>query len=104
MCWFFKRKVKDVPEKVEDKQRTLSDEIRRYVRSTYITPARMMGERRVSFTAGEIHHGMGLKDRMPAVCSAIDAGKFSEFAKVKLVSRKGKKQTSTVRWTFDIKR
>jgi len=36
------------------------------------------------------------------VCSAIDAKKFEEFARVKLVKREGDKQGASARWTFKV--
>lgn len=79
-----------------------ADEVRQYALIVYIQPARRRGVKTVSFKASDIHKGMGLKERFPLVCSAIDADKFSEFASVILVKRDGPKQSSTVRWVFDL--
>lgn len=102
MCWFFKKKRTPVEPAGKAEGHSTADQIRKYAKITFITPARQKGQKSVSFSAIEIHKGLGLTDRYPAVCSAIDARKFCEFAKVKLVRREGKKQTSAVRWTFKV--
>lgn len=79
-----------------------ADSIRQYVLKVYITPARQRGEKRVEFTSSEIHKGMGLQSRFPLVCSAIDTDKFLDFASVILITREGPKQSSTVRWVYDL--
>jgi len=80
-----------------------SEEVREYVLVSLILPAKRRGIKTVTFTSSEIHKGMGLKDRFPLVCSAIDADKFLYYASVMLVTREGPKQSSTVRWTFEIR-
>ena len=115
MCWFFKRKeTKTVPQARED-QRSRADEIRKFVRSTYITPARKKGLAHVSFSAEEVKAGMAAVFAQPSskserwqgirsqsIISAIDAAKFCEFARVKRGKRAEKKGSSDVRWTFEL--
>jgi 5-methylcytosine-specific restriction enzyme B len=84
------------------KKLATADKVREYVLVTFILPARRRGERTISFSSSDIHNGMGLKGRFPLVCSSIDADKFLEYANVVLASREGPKQSSTVRWVFDI--
>lgn len=79
---------------------TTADEIRRFVVKTYIQPARSQSEKTVTFTANDIHEGMGLQSRFPLVCSSIDTDKFLEYARVTLVSRTGPHQSNTVKWVF----
>jgi hypothetical protein len=83
-------------------ERFTADQVRKYVKITYIIPARQQGKKRVTFSAADVHTGMKLHSRYPLVCSAIDAKKFLEFAKVKLETRTGPKQSSTARWTFRV--
>ena len=80
-----------------------AEEVRRYAFKK-IQEARQKGEKTVTFTALEIHKGMGLTQRFPLVCSAIDADKFLDYASVILISREGPKQSTTARWTFDLRR
>lgn len=86
----------------EPKDHSDADEIRKYAKVKFVTPARQKGEKTVAFSAYDIHKGLGYNSRMPAVCSAIDAKKFAEFARVKLVKRSGPRQGAATRWTFEI--
>jgi len=79
-----------------------ADKVREYALITFIKPARNRGDKTVTFTATDIHKGMALQERFPLVCSAIDTDKFLEYASVNLVIREGPKQSSTVRWVFDL--
>jgi len=79
-----------------------ANNVREYAKVTFIEPARRRGENTVAFTSRDIHQGMGLISRFPLVCSAIDAEKFQDYASVILVQRDGPKQSSTVRWVFDL--
>ncbi len=85
------------------KKTATADDIREYVLITHILPARRRGDTTVSFSSAGIHNGMGLKERFPLVCSTIDADKFLDYANILLVKREGPKQSSTVRWKFDVK-
>lgn len=49
----------------------LTDSIRDFIWKTKIEPAKKRGLDRITIRAGDIHMAMGLKDRMPAVCSAL---------------------------------
>jgi hypothetical protein len=80
-----------------------AEEVRRYALKQ-IQAARLRGEKTITLTASDIHKGLGLKSRFPLVCSAIDADKFLDFASVILIKRDGPRQSSTVRWVFDLKR
>lgn len=79
---------------------TQADRIRQFVLDYYIRPARERNQSTVKIVAGEVHSAMGLRDRMPAVCSALDADKFLSYARVTLVSRSGPEQGSTATWVF----
>lgn len=81
---------------------TTADDVRQYAVTAIILPAKRRGMKTVTFSSSDVHNGMGLAERFPLVCSAIDAKKFEEFAGVLLVNRKGPKQSSTVKWTFEI--
>jgi hypothetical protein len=83
-------------------RKTTADTIRKYAKTTFVTPARQKGEKRVTFNARQIHQGLELSSRYPLVCSSIDAHKFEEFARVKLVKRDGVKQGVSAEWTFKV--
>ena len=78
----------------------LADRIRKYVLEKKIIPAREMNQRTITIRAGEIHSEMGLKNRMPAVCEALDTDKFIDYAAVNLIERTGPKLGSSVKWVF----
>ena len=61
-----------------------ADAIREHVLRHHIQPARTAGNTVISFTAGQIHSEMHLKDRLPAVCSAIGSRRFEHDCCVKV--------------------
>lgn len=82
---------------------TLADEIREYVLVALIKPARRRGEKTATFTALDVHRGMGLQEnRMPAICEALDTQKFLDYTGVTLVQREGPAQSTTARWTLAV--
>ncbi len=92
------------PEKASStavKQAT-ADSVRKYAKVNFVTPARQRGEQRVTFTAADLHRGLELHARFLLVCSAIDAKKFEDFARVRLVKREGVKQGASAKWTFKV--
>jgi len=90
------------PKAITRKTEVSTDQVRKFAKTTYITPARQQGHKRVTFSASDIHSGMKLHSGYPLVCGAIDTKKFQEFAKVKLESRSGPKQGAAARWTFRV--
>ena len=84
-------------------KRNQSDEVRKFVKQHFIIPARAARQERIIITAGEIAKSMKLQERMPMVCGALDAKKFEEFARVKVIRREGPKQSSAAKWTLKIK-
>jgi hypothetical protein len=78
----------------------LADRIRRYVRDEIILPSRQKGLSSVLVRAGDVHESLDLQNRMPAVCAALDAEKFQDYAQVRLVERRGPRQGSTAEWVF----
>ncbi len=81
---------------------TQANEIREYALVAFIKPARRRGDKTVTLSSSDIHQGMGLHNSFPAVCSAIDTELFREYASVILAKRDGPKESSTVRWAFDL--
>ena len=86
----------------EEKKGTFANEVRKYAKTVYITPARQRGDKTATFSASDLHEGLKYKNRFPLVCGAIDAKKFCEFARVKLAKRSGPRQSATTRWTFEV--
>ena len=73
----------------------LADRIRQHVITRHIVPAREAGETVVRVTSGDVHRDMGLQDRMPAVCSALDTQTFLDLAGVAMEERSGPPQGAT---------
>ena len=80
----------------------LADRIRHFVQTETIDPARQRGEKTIRVSARDVHQKMGLDNRLPAVCEALDADKFLEFAKVTLVGRSGPHLGSSAEWVFGL--
>jgi hypothetical protein len=81
--------------------RSKAARIRAFVLKQIVEPARRAGENRFVVRAGDVHKQMGLKDAMPAVCSAIGSTKFLALAGVRLVRRDGPENSSTTEFTFE---
>lgn len=79
-----------------------ADGIRQFVNVNYIRPARNAGTKQVVIRAGDIHSAMKLKDRMPAVASALGAKIFETDYRVRCVSRTGPHNGANLRFTFEI--
>jgi hypothetical protein len=97
--WF----SKPTPKAETKKKSSGGDAVRKYVKQRYINPARMKKGGRVTFTAEDIEKEMGLGNKYPLICSALDTQKFIDFARVELIRREGAAQGSTAKWTFKVK-
>jgi len=86
----------------EPKDHSDADEIRKYAKVKFVPPARQKGEKMVVFSASDIQGGLGHNVLTASVCKAIDAQKFAEFARVKLVKRSGPRQGAAPRWPFEL--
>lgn len=81
---------------------TLANEIRKYCNETRIIPARTKGEKIVKIRAGDIRDEMNLKNKMPAICGALQALKFETYANVKRTSIEGPGSGVNCIMTFEI--
>ena len=81
-----------------------ADQIRQYVLSQYIRPARTRGEKTVSVTAGDVQKALGLKNRIAWVCTALRAGRFQTENHLRLKGETGPPSgmSTTVKFTFEI--
>lgn len=84
----------------------LAEEIRHFVFEHYIKPAKERGETKLVVVSGEVHDRMGLKDRMPAVCSVLRGSKLQNSFGVHLIQEirlpKVERDSSTNRFVFSI--
>jgi 5-methylcytosine-specific restriction protein B len=83
-------------------QTGLSDAIRKHVLEKYVVPARERGTRSITLKSGEIHKQLLLSERLPQVCSAIDARRFEIEANARLIDRSGPPVSPGVTWRFEL--
>jgi hypothetical protein len=101
--WSFLKRLFRKSEPKTDKQKfNQANEVRKYAKNHFVIPARQKHEKRVVFTASDLHKGMSLTSRYPLVCSSIDSKKFKDFSRVELIKREGPNQGASARWTFKI--
>jgi 5-methylcytosine-specific restriction enzyme B len=79
-----------------------ADAIREHVLNLHIRPARTAGNKVVSLTAGQIQSEMNLKNRLPAVCSAIGSLRFENECGVKVRPVSVPLNSSTTVFTIDV--
>lgn len=79
-----------------------ADGVRQFVSKHYIEPARKVGQQQITIRAGNVHSHMGLTDRMPLVCSSIQADKFAADCRVNLVGCKGPNPGANLWLTFEV--
>jgi hypothetical protein len=70
-------------------KKVLSDDVREYVEKRYIDDSRKKGVKRFTVNAGEVHRGLGLQNRVPLVCTALQSQKFLDRHGLKLVEKTG---------------
>lgn len=80
----------------------LADRIRHFVRVEIVNPARAAGQSQVTVKAGDVHAAIGLENRMPAVCGALDAAKFCDEAGVIIIHRSGPLQGANAEWVLSL--
>ena len=79
-----------------------ADTIRQFVDTRYIKPARSSGTKHLTIRAGDVHAAMKLKDRMPAIASALGAKVFETTYAVKCISRTGPHNGANLMFTFEL--
>lgn len=77
-----------------------ADKIRAFTVAHVIAPARKRGEGEITVRARDIHSAMGLRNAMPAVCSAVGSSKFTLTAGVTLIQRHGPSSGANVFFRF----
>lgn len=83
---------------------SLAEEVRHHVNVALVEPARKAGRTQVSVVAGDVHKDLRLKNRMPAVCAAIDTSIFQQQYRVIVGKRIGPRQGSTATWILSIEK
>lgn len=80
-----------------------SDLVRRHAIDTYLAPARRRRETTVSVNVGAVHKALRLANRVPLVCTALEAQKFQRENHIRLISKTGPAsgQSTTVTLTYE---
>lgn len=67
----------------------LSDTVRDFARSKYVSPALRRKDPAFRIVAGEVHRGLGLNNRVPLVCNALASRAFLQDNNLELIKREG---------------
>lgn len=67
----------------------ISDQIREYVRKTYVEPARLSQQDRFSVRCGTVERELGMSNRTAQVCNALKIPKFLDPNGLRLVETSG---------------
>jgi hypothetical protein len=81
---------------------SLADKVREYVYENYVKPARDSGQDTVTIKSGDVHDEMGLGNKIPSVCGALDTKKFQKKYELELEEKKGPTCGVNVYYTFKI--
>jgi len=82
---------------------TLAERIRQFAFENYVAPMRDRPNAEIRIRAGDVHKGMALGGRMPAVCGALDATIFRREYGLELARRTGPAQGANVEYVFRIR-
>jgi len=66
-----------------------AETIRQHLLERYFEPARRRGETLVTVRAGDIHKELGLRNRVPNVCQAMESRILERNARVRISSKQG---------------
>jgi hypothetical protein len=81
-----------------------SELVRNYAVRTYVSPARRHCDKTVSVNVGTVHKAVGLANRVPLVCTALESQKFQRANHLRLISKTGPPsgQSTTVTYTYEL--
>jgi hypothetical protein len=68
---------------------SLNEEVQRYVKATYLDPARRRGESTIRIKAGDVHRELHWVNRVPSVCTTLSSKKFQRETGLELISKEG---------------
>lgn len=66
-----------------------ADEVRAHCGKEVVEAARQRGDKEVTIRAGDVHHDMGYKNRLPLVCSALGSAVFEREYRVRRLAVDG---------------
>lgn len=83
---------------------SVSDSIRNHVRDSYLKAAIRKGETVFTVNVGTVHKALGLVNRVPQVCAALESRKLLDANQLRIVSRTGPPsgRSTTVTFTYEI--
>lgn len=67
----------------------LNEEVQKYVKATYLEPAKRRGESTVRIKAGDVHRDLHWVNRVPSVCTTLSSKKFQRETGLELISKEG---------------
>ena len=79
-----------------------AERIRQFVLAHHIEPARAAGQGELTIRAGEVSRAMGLRGRVPNVCSVLGSKVFLEMAGLRLLDRSGPRQSTTTTFRYAV--
>lgn len=80
-----------------------ADLIRAHARERFVEVARRANQKTVTIVAGEVGRDLGMSNRMPNVCQALESRKFYDMARVDLLERTGPAAGASTRFVYAIK-
>ena len=80
-----------------------ADRIRACAKELFVEPARRKRQTTLEVVARDVARELGLSNRMPNVCSALQSSKFLEMAGVELLDPKPTKPAATARFRYAIR-
>jgi hypothetical protein len=83
---------------------SVSDLIRDHLCDSYLKAAIRRGENTFSVNVGAVHKALGLVNRIPQVCSALESKKLLDENHLRIASKTGPPsgQSTTVTFTYEI--
>ena len=83
---------------------SVSDSIRNHLTEVYLKPAIRKGERTFTVNVGAVHKALGLTNRVPQVCAALESRKLLDENHLQVISKSGPPsgQSTTVTFTYEI--
>jgi 5-methylcytosine-specific restriction protein B len=80
-----------------------SERIAQHIVSCHLLPAWKKKLDRITLRAGNIHSELGLRNRMPAVCSVLGSQRFQLMTGAELIDRGGPHNGANAVFTFRLK-
>ena len=80
-----------------------ADRIRQHALAHHVFPARAVDHDTLTIRIGDVCRDMGLRNRVPNVCSALRSRAFLDLAELEFLERIGPEQSTTTRFHYAIR-